>query len=368
MTFRGIYSEYHITTYHNGIAIFVYSVLLMSFNIGATFIHNPSQKSVFIVRSRIRHIHPVGCTFDISTAHRNQHIVGTNGRVTVINIGYQEGVESHGVEVKFVTFGHAICQFSFNNFTDLVNVQGVGRIGSGIVLNIPYPTAELGVGRQRSGARVIHNLVEMGSGGLARGHINPLHINGHHIAAHLVEVHLQASLITGASFLTHNIHGEGACGEGNGVVGGGHIGHELQTVGALVVNGERGAIVEGGVGDGHLHGLSGCGLPSAAPFGNGNVIRAESVPAVRHRAGHRGGAHARVVGQLARHGKVHRRTTLGDGAGFLRHGLCAVLRITHHINPHNHGENNAEREEGFHHPFLPFRNGCETGNRLGVVL
>ena len=105
------------------------------------------------------------------------------------------------------------------------------------------------------------------------------------------------------------------------MVGGGHIGHELKAIGSLVIDGQRGAVGEGGVGDGHLHRLSVGGLPGAAPLGNGDVIRAHHLFAVGQGAAHRGGAHARIVGHLARHGEVHRCTTLGDGAGFLRYRL-----------------------------------------------
>ena len=211
-----------------------------------------------------------------------------------------------------VAFANRGLQSLLHNGTHAINILGLANIRCGIIFHILNPATECGIGRQCTRTRVVQHCVIV-----ATGHIHGFHINRRHRAVSLVKVHLQTLFICFRS--SHDIHGEGCGGEGDGAVGGDHVGHKLQAVGALVVHAQLGAIHERGVGDGHLHGLSGIGLPLAMARIDRDVISGNSLFAGHGAALHGGGTHFGVAGHVAGHGKLHLLS------------ICAQLFRGHHI-------------------------------------
>ena len=119
--------------------------------------------------------------------------------------------------------------------------------------------------------------------------------------------------------VAHHIHGEVLGGEGHGVVHGNHRSHVFASLWAFVEDVEASAVAEGGVGDGHRHGVSVGGLPLlSVGVGEGDVVGGEHGGAVHVGALHGGRGHSYLRGYLALHGQVHpgavtRQEVVGGG-------------------------------------------------------
>ena len=135
------------------------------------------------------------------------------------------------------------------------------------------------------------------------GNISFLHIDNHRIVSTiLMEANLQTSIFT---CLRHNIDGERLCREGDGVVDGGHRGHELVAIGTFVIDIHHLAVREVRVGDGNRHRLTGLGLPLGSAVVDGDVVCSEHLFAVRGSALHRHSIHLRRCGHLPGDRKLH---------------------------------------------------------------
>ena len=102
--------------------------------------------------------------------------------------------------------------------------------------------------------------------------------------------------------LRYNKDRERECRESDGTVLHFHGGHELRTVGALVVDVEELPVTELVVGNGHHHVFAVGGLPLAVAVEDGNIVCAIHLLAFFGGAGHGRGAHGGACGHLAGNG------------------------------------------------------------------
>ena len=186
-----------------------------------------------------------------------------------------------------------------------------------------------------------------------------LHIDNHwSIRTVLVKTDLQTSIFTRMVRFSHNIHREALCGEGDGVVGRGDRGHELVSVGALMIDVQQLAVRKVGVGNGDHHRLALQGLPLGIAIADGNVVGALHLLALGQGALHLGGLHLRLGGHLAHHLKVSLRDLLLDRP----RGVMLALALGRHVRREHHAKEEHKskdrQQEALH--FLRGRCTCHT--------